>query len=164
MEDEVLAVIRPSGFRRGFGVVMLTVVAAVLIYAGATSQAAALWRAVLVLAGIAAFYMAVRTGRATASCIELTAAGLRDGDGTWLIRMEQIEALDRGAFALKPSNGFMIHARTRMPGAWRPGLWWRIGRRIGVGGLTAAAETKLVSDKLALMLAEREGQLDDQAS
>ena len=35
-----------------------------------------------------------------------------------------------------------------MPAAWTPGIWWRLGRRIGVGGLTGedAAMAELLEE------------------
>ena len=38
------------------------------------------------------------------------------------------------------TNGFVVRARNSMPAAWTPGIWWRMGRRIGVGGLTGEGE------------------------
>jgi len=42
---------------------------------------------------------------------------------------------------IKPTNGFVVRARNSMPAAWTPGIWWRLGRRIGVGRLTGEGET-----------------------
>jgi len=67
-----------------------------------------------------------------------------------------IERVDRGVFAFKPSNGFLVRTREPSARAWRPGLWWRFGRRIGVGGVTSANQTKAMSEILAAMLAERD--------
>ncbi len=43
---------------------------------------------------------------------------------------------------------------------WRPGLWWRVGRRIGVGGMTPASQTKFMSEIIAAMIAQRDLKLD----
>jgi hypothetical protein len=63
--------------------------------------------------------------------------------------------VDRGTFAFKPSNGFLLRTETRQPRLWQPGLYWRTGRRIGVGGITRAAESKALADLIAIKLAER---------
>ena len=100
--------------------------------------------------------MARRLWIATLDRLELTKEVLRTSAGDVIAVVEEIEALDRGVFAFKPSNGFLI--RTKKPDArsWAPGLWWRIGRRIGVGGVTAASQTKFMSEVLTAMMAERD--------
>ena len=80
------------------------------------------------------------------------AEGLRDGNGRLLCRMDQIAGVDRGAFAFKPSNGFLVKLKEPMPRVWQPGLWWRLGRRIGVGGVTPAGQGKFMADMIALKL------------
>jgi hypothetical protein len=69
-----------------------------------------------------------------------------------------IQSMDRGFFAFKPSNGFLLKLRRGAggPRVWRPGLWWRMGGRIGIGGMTPGNQTKFMSDVLAAMMAERE--------
>ena len=37
-----------------------------------------------------------------------------------------------------------------------PGLWWRIGRRIGVGGVTPASQSKVMADLITARLIERD--------
>ena len=66
--------------------------------------------------------------------------------------------MDRGTFAFKPSNGFLLRTATKQPRLWKPGLYWRMGRRIGVGGITRAAEAKLMADVIAVRLAERQAE------
>lgn len=89
--------------------------------------------------------------------IELTPTELRDGDGTVIARVADIEALDRGVFAFKPSNGFLLRtaAGTQDGNVWRPGLWWRIGRRVGIGGMTPGSQTKFMSEIISAMMASR---------
>ena len=75
--------------------------------------------------------------------------------------IDEIESIDRGFFAFKPSNGFLL--TTKSPGSrtWQPGLWWRIGRRIGVGGMTPGAQSKSVSEIIAIRVAQRDMDLKD---
>jgi hypothetical protein len=55
---------------------------------------------------------------------------------------------------MKPSNGFTVVMETKQPRAWAPGLWWRVGRRVGVGGVTGASQTKFMAEQIALRLAQ----------
>lgn len=64
-------------------------------------------------------------------------------------------SVDRGVFAFKPSNGFLVRTRDGAPAAWVPGIWWRRGRSIGIGGLIPAHQTKLVAEVLSVELARR---------
>ena len=89
--------------------------------------------------------------------IVLTESELRSTEGDRIARVDEIEALDRGVLAFKPSNGFMVRTRTAQPRAWRPGLWWRVGRRVGIGGVTPGGQTKAMAEILAALMAEREG-------
>ncbi|MEJ6609340.1 MAG: hypothetical protein QNL63_06380, partial [Paracoccaceae bacterium] len=69
--------------------------------------------------------------------------------------VDQIVSIDRGMLAFKPSNGFIFKVKTAQPRAWNPGLWWRFGRRVGVGGVTPGSSTKMMADIIAAKLAER---------
>ena len=63
--------------------------------------------------------------------------------GPSLHNLKNIARVERGLFAFKPSNGFLILLNNPMSRAWHPGLWWRFGRRIGIGGVTPQAEGKV---------------------
>jgi hypothetical protein len=154
--DEVLATVAASGGRRILGMVSLGMLGLLMIYISVEQSPALEWRVFLVVLGAASLWMADRMRRATASRIELTRTELRDGDGTVIARVSDIEAMDRSFFAFKPSNGFLLHTGSKAPNAWRPGLWWRIGRRIGVGGMTPASQTKLMSEIIAVIVAQRD--------
>lgn len=156
MSDEILATVSASQPRRWLGVGLLALVGGLVIYVAFAAPPSLGWQAFLVLVGAGALWMAERMRRATETCIELTRSELRDTVGDCIARVEDIERLDRGMFAFKPSNGFLITTRASGARAWRPGLWWRMGRRIGVGGVTPAAQTKFMSEMLAAMLAERD--------
>ncbi len=99
-------------------------------------------------------YTVWRTGRVS---LELAAGTLRETgpEGRILARLEDIRGVDRGAFAFKPSNGFLLRLTTRGPAAWVPGLWWRRGRIVGVGGLVPAHQAKLVAEAISLELAKK---------
>lgn len=155
MQDEVLAVVEASAPRRWIGVGMLTVVGGLVIYVALASPPAIGWQIFLIVAGAGALSLARRLWISTQDRLELTRDVLRTSTGDIIAEVKDIESLDRGVFAFKPSNGFLIRTKEPDTRSWAPGLWWRIGRRIGVGGVTAASQTKFMSEILTAMIAER---------
>tara|TARA_R110002094_G_scaffold40798_4_gene53173 strand:- start:633 stop:1130 length:498 start_codon:yes stop_codon:yes gene_type:complete len=155
-ENEVLAVVRASTGRRFVGLLSLGLLGFMLIYIAFSQPPSLLWQIFLVLVGAGALWLADAMRRATASVVELTPLGLRDGDGTVIALIDDIQGMDRGFFAFKPSNGFLLKTRKPAPRMWRPGLWWRLGRRIGIGGMTPGHQTKFMSEIIAGMMAKRD--------
>ncbi|UWQ48712.1 hypothetical protein K3720_12300 [Leisingera caerulea] len=155
MSNDILATIEASAARRVMGAAMLGLTGALLVYVAFSAPPSPAWLVFLLVVGAAALWLAVRMWQATTHRIELTAEELRCSDGQLIARVEDIEAIDRGFFAFKPSNGFLI--RTATPGGrtWMPGLWWRSGRRIGIGGVTPGSQGKAMSEILAAMLVQR---------
>jgi hypothetical protein len=141
--------------RRVIGLLSMVALGAMLIYIAFFNQPTLVWQIFLLVVGAGAIWMADRMRRATASAVELTETELRDRDGTVIARIEDIEHIDRGFFAFKPSNGFLLKTRAPAPRTWRPGLWWRVGRRIGVGGMTPGHQSKVMSEIIAVMLVKR---------
>lgn len=156
MSDEVLATAEASAARRWLGIGMLAAIGGLVIYVAFSSPPSLGWQVFLVAMGVGALWMAVRMRRATESQIVLTEQGLHDASGIEIARVEDIVSLDRGFFAFKPSNGFMIRTRSAAGRVWRPGLWWRMGRRIGVGGVVPGYQAKNMAEILAAMLAMRD--------
>ena len=154
--DEVLAVVSASAGRRALGIGSLWVLAFVLIYIALFESPAFGWRVFLIAMGAGSFYMADKMRRATAVQLELTYTELRDSSGNCLAKIADIKSIDRGVFAFKPSNGFLLALTQPGPRVWQPGLWWRIGRRIGVGGMTPGSQTKPMAEIISAMIAERE--------
>ena len=156
-DDTVLATVSASAMRRGLGITMLGLLGLLLIYTGILRPPAHMgWQAFLVVMGILSLWGAERMRRATRVAVELTEAGLRTSDGEMIAAMEDIASVDRGAFAFKPSNGFILRLKGRAPGRWQPGLWWRFGPRVGIGGVTPGAQGKVMADIIAAKLAERD--------
>ncbi|MEQ5871110.1 hypothetical protein J4E08_14560 [Sagittula sp. NFXS13] len=152
---EELTRIGTSAPRRVFGVGAMTVLGGMLLYvAFAEPPANWLWQVFLVALGLAALWFSARMWEATGHELILTDEALTDSDGTELARLDQIAKVDRSVFAMKPSNGFIILLKEPMPRAWRPGLWWRMGRRIAVGGVTSGAATKPMADIIAVKVAD----------
>ncbi|TNJ41813.1 hypothetical protein [Phaeobacter sp. B1627] len=153
--DEILATIEASPARRVLGVAMLAGLGLLSLYVAVTSSLGFGWWIFLVVVAGAALWMGYRMWHATAHRLELTPKVLRCSDGVELVRISDLEHLDRGFFAFKPSNGFLMRSRSRDTRQWYPGLWWRMGRRIGIGGVTPGSQTKTASEILAALMAEQ---------
>lgn len=155
--EEVLATITASAPRRWLAVVSLVFLGVLLIYVALMQPPALGWQVFLLVLGAGALVVADKLRRATARVIELTERVLRDSSGEIIAHVEDILRVDRGVFAFKPSNGFLIRtSKSAGPRMWLPGMWWRLGRMIGVGGVTPGRETKFASDILSAILAKRD--------
>ena len=153
--DDVLATIKASPGRRILGIGSLWVLALLVIYIAIVKPPDIGWQVFLFVLGGIAIWVAEQMRRSTAVMLILTRDALCDSSGAVLARTEEIISLDRGMFAFKPSNGFLLHLKQKRPRAWRPGLWWAMGSRIGVGGMTPAHQAKFMAEIIATMLAER---------
>ena len=111
--------------------------------------------ALLALAGLAAVALGDVMRRATAHGLELTRHALRDSRGRVLAEVEQIVRVHRGVFAFKPSNGFKLTLARAHDAAWMPGIWWRFGRQLGVGGVIPGTQAKYMAEVLEHLIAER---------
>ena len=158
MSDQSLAVVSASAPRRFFALVVLWGLAVLLVAVAVVEPPAPIWQAFLILLAALVAYGAEALRRATRLQVELTDTGLVDSTGREIAPMEAIKRVERGAFAFKPSNGFLVVLDRRIgPRVWAPGLWWRFGRRVGVGGVTASHQAKLMAELIAVKLAERDG-------
>jgi len=158
MKDEVLTSVEASLPRRLFGVTMLLILGFLMFYLGISSPPASLlWLAFLLVIGGLALWLALVMWRATELRIDLTRTELRSSDGEIIALVKDVASMDRGMFAFKPSNGFILRLRSRAGRRWRPGLWWRMGRRVGVGGVTPGSQTRIMADMLAALVHERDG-------
>lgn len=152
-----MATVEASAPRRWMGVGMLVVVGLMVIYVAIATPPSIGWQIFLIVTGAAALWVSQRLYQATQYRIELTATELRSSTGDIIARVEDVEALDRGVFAFKPSNGFLMRTKEARGRAWQPGLWWRMGRRIGIGGVTPGSQTKFMAETLSALMAERDG-------
>jgi hypothetical protein len=156
-QDDSLISVSVSPLRRWMGVGALIGFAGIVLYFALWQPVPLGWQALLIVIGGLALWLAERMWRATALRLDLCAGGLCLSDGRVIAPIDQIVAVERGAFAFKPSNGFLIRMRETGPRAWAPGLWWRLGRRIGVGGVTSAPQTKAMAQMIEAMILERDG-------
>ncbi|PWR03171.1 hypothetical protein DKT77_08125 [Meridianimarinicoccus roseus] len=158
MESGILCTLTPSPARRGIAVLCLSAVAALLLWVAVTSPPNDLgWLAFTVGTGAFMLWCAWQLWAATARRIVLTREGLFDSSGACLARIDDIANVDRGVFAFKPSGGFAIVLKTPLGRDWAPGLWWRFGRRLGIGGVTPNAQGKVLAEAITLMLMEKNG-------
>jgi hypothetical protein len=160
MAEDIQARITVSQPRRWVGVGMLIVMGALLIWVALAQPPAFGWQLFLIGTGLGALWIGEKMRRATEGEIILAGDVLQDQNGDVIARLEEIEKVERGMFAFKPSNGFILKTKTRLPRRWEPGVWWRAGRRIGVGGVTAAAQGKIMADLISAKIAMREAGSD----
>lgn len=154
-ENGVILRLEPSAGRRVLALGVLYLLGCLLVWLALARPPAIGWAAFLVAMGALALLAAEALRRATAHSVEMTIEGLRDTAGRTLALWEDIERVERGPFAFKPSNGFVLVLRTAAPRGWAPGLWWRIGRRVGVGGVTPQRMGRFMAEQIAVELALR---------
>lgn len=151
----VLATVKASPGRRILGIGSLWFLSLMVIYVGIVKPPDFGWQIFLFALGGGSIWIAELMRRATAVKLELTRDELRDSTGFVLARIDEVVEIDRGMFAFKPSNGFLLRLSNKRPNAWRPGMWWSLGSRIGVGGMTPAHEAKYMAEVISTLMAER---------
>ncbi|MCY3983021.1 MAG: hypothetical protein OXC72_14290 [Roseovarius sp.] len=153
--DDVLAIVRPTMAHRIFGTGALSILGLFLIWIMLTqSQGGVAWQLFLAASGTGALWLAMNMWRATGGAIELTREVLRTSDGEIIAKIADIASLDRGMFAVKPSNGFTIRLKAGSQSRWKPGLWWRLGRWVGVGGVTSGSQTRAMAHVIYTLMKE----------
>lgn len=155
MSDPFQPKIAASPPRRWLGVGMLLFLGALLIYVAFATPPDLAWQVFLLMMGGASLWLGDKMRRATEGWIELKDDALITQSGEVIARIDDIEKVERGMLAFKPSNGFMIKTKTPAARRWEPGLWWRTGRRIGVGGVTPASQSKVMADLISAKLMMR---------
>lgn len=152
-DDEILAVLVPSAARRWIGILTMASLGGLLIWVAAVAQPTLFWQVAFLAGGLAAVLGAVRMHRATSDRILLTREVLVTGAGEFVASVANVRQVERGAFAFKPSNGFLI--RLKEPdgdGAWRPGLWWRRGTFVGIGGVVPGGQSRAMAEVLTALI------------
>ena len=155
MQEEVLAEVSVAASRRWLGIGMMGLMGVILLYVAIATPPVLGWQVFLLVVGAGSLWLADRMRRSTDVTLQLTREALRDSTGVVLASLDEIEGIDRGMFAFKPSNGCLITLKSPRQTVWRPGVWWRIGRRIGVGGVTVPSETKAMLEILTALRLER---------
>lgn len=161
MSDEILAVIEASGPRRWLAIAMLVGLGGMLIYLAFTAPAGFAWQAFLLLFGAGCLWVSHRMNVATKTRLELTRDGFRDSEGALLAEISDIKSVSRGMLAFKPSNGFtLVLSQSKGPARWQPGLWWKFGKRVGVGGVTSGGQTKATAQIIEALIMEQRPDAD----
>ncbi|MCB2137045.1 MAG: hypothetical protein KDE08_14050 [Rhodobacteraceae bacterium] len=157
---EEIARIAPSAARRVLGAATLGSLGALLIFVALFRPPPAILPMIaLLLVGFLALWLCAAFYRSTALGLVLTADELRDTGGRLVAKVENIRRVERGFLAFRPSNGFSLLLETPEPRVWAPGLWWRIGRRVGVGGVISGADGRGMADLIGMLVARRNGTL-----
>ena len=156
MSAEVLARIDPNQPRRWFALGVMYALSGLLIILAVFYQPTLAYQGILLAMAVLVLFGADNLRKSTARSLILTEYELKDSAGQILARVEDVERVERGAFAFKPSNGFLVTTGKRGSRYWAPGLWWRLGRRVGVGGTTSAGQAKAMADILASVVAQRD--------
>ena len=149
-DDKVLARLQPSIARRVLGAGCLVALAVLFLSLAfeAASQSAVAATVFLVL-GAGSAFISTALWRASGQSVELTRNTLRDSSGRTLAIIPDVLRVERGAFAFKPTHGFVLTTRQSGPRAMVPGLWWRIGRKVGVGGTAPPGEARFMAEMIS---------------
>lgn len=78
---------------------------------------------------------------------------LLDDTGVEICLLEDIAKVERGFALFKPSSGFVLALHAPRARGWAPGLWWRVGRRVGIGGATPSRAGRNMADAITAALA-----------
>ena len=150
-DGEILMTATSSPARRWAAIAMMTTLAGLLFSLALADPTTPAWRFGFAGVGLLSFWGATAVWQGTRDRLELTREVLRTGRGEILARVADVKSVDRGAFAFKPSNGFLVTTRAPGPRRWVPGLWWRTGRRVGVGGTLPSGETRAMAEVLTAL-------------
>lgn len=154
-QAQVVATLAASPPRRYMGTAMLGMLGFLMLYLSLSVPTGGS-QFMLVAFGLLGIYASYRLYDASGHVIELTTEQLRVQSGVVLAELSNIKKVERGAFAFKPSNGFLVTLKETAPRRWAPGLFWSFSRQLGVGGVTGAPQTKGMAEALAILIAERE--------
>lgn len=146
----------PSPLRLWFTVVSLGLLGGLMLWMSLSQPPAVPGlRVVLLVAGGGLLWGAVALVRLRDRSLVLTPEALVDSHAGEICRFDEVEEISRGAFAARPARGFTLRLARGGATRWVPGLWWRIGRSIGVGGMAGAGQTRIMADLIEARLAAR---------
>lgn len=156
MTDMPLATLSASAPRRAFGVAVLFALGLILIVIPLRQPPGAIWYGIMVLFGIGAIVLGEALRRATSATLILTPTDLREDTGRVLAVLADVSKVNRGSFAMKPSNGFTLEMKSPQQRIWAPGLWWSIGRRVGVGGVVPSPQARIMAEKIEELISAQQ--------
>ena len=156
--DEVIERITPSAPRRVMATAALGILGSMMLLVAASNPPTDIaWRLFLVAVGAGSLWLSWKLWLVTGVVLELTRDELREAGGRLVARLDNIRSVDRGFFAFKPAAGFRLSLIEKGPTIYAPGLWWRRGRMVMVGGVTSRGQTKSVADLIVVIMAQRSG-------
>jgi hypothetical protein len=155
--DEVLARITPRAARRVVAVGFILALGTIIWTIAALRPPEHFgYMLFLTFFGAGCFWLGHGIWQASGREIELTRSELREVGGRTLCTLDNVARVDRGAFAFKPAGGFLVRLKhPQGPRVFAPGLWWRAGRTLAIGGVTARQDAKNVADMMIVMQVER---------
>lgn len=154
---EILAILRPAPARRIALVMTAGVMGLLLVMVGLDApQGGFVLRLAFVGGGLALLGAAWRVWQMTRVDLVLTTTDLRQSDGRVICPMADIVKVERGLAAVRPATGFALELSQPQPFGWVPGLWWRRGTRVGVGGMTTRATAKALAEVIEAELRARD--------
>lgn len=158
--EDVIARLMPSQARRMFLSLVTGGMGGLLVVALVNAPPEGVLAGAALLGAAASFlFVAWRIWIGSNAFIELTDTALDEveagGARRRICLLDEIERVERGVVAMRPSNGFALRLHAPAPSAWGPGLWWRVGRRVGVGGMTSRADCKAMAEVLEFTLLGR---------
>lgn len=154
--DDVIVKLEPSLGRRWFGAIALGTLGFLLIWVTFSRPPDGLFLKITVpVIGALFIWQAQWNLRVTKHGLYLTKEGLFDGQNEQVCALYNMAEVDRGVFAFKPSNGFLVRLHEAEPKGWAPGLYWRLGRRLGVGGATHPAQNRQLAQAIEVLIMER---------
>lgn len=151
-----IAEIRRPEALRWLVLIAMAALAALLFMGGigAWARAPMTTFVMLPISGVLAWFAAA-LWRTRARAIRFDGETLTDDAGEVICTLDEIEEVNRGFILFKPTKGFVVTLKAARPWGWSPGLWWRLGRRIGVGGSTPGRGARDMADAITGALAMR---------
>jgi len=143
--------------RRIAGFAAVATLGVLLIWFGFTKPLAVGTKGGMILFGGFCLWLAVRLWDVSRRSLILTPEGLSDSTGRVVVSVADVREVQRSALTVKPSNGFTVVTNKPLPPSWVPGVWWRVGRWIGVGGLLRPGDAKALAEILQALATLRSG-------
>lgn len=150
-EEVTLIVLGASRPRLWLGVVCTAGLSLVLFWIVFAGRPALGYQVFFLIGGTLALWVADRLRQAGREKIILTNKYLKTQSGRILTPVDNVRSVERGAFAFKPPNGFLVRLKTPVAKGWAPGLWWQRGRVIGVGGVVSAGQARAMAEALTAL-------------
>ncbi len=153
--EDILCRLAPSRPRLWIGTGAVAGVAGVILWIAATGTFTPSSRFLVAVFGILMGWGALKFYRSADVELEFDGKTLFEArSGRVLAKLENIRRIERGALAFKPSSGFLIVLKARDgANAWVPGMWWRLGRHVGVGGIVPSHAGKFMAEVIEMRLA-----------